>query len=210
MSNETLNTQEFKLAASGAGIIVCQRRSTHSFRALLSTRAASVGLGLGITGGGFVEIAEIFSQKHGYIIDTAEEAWREATEENVDFEKLFPLDEYLERVQSVSTMHVRVNDVNGVHGTNFYALTVTDEEWEKALALPPGDERFGPLMEIWVDFTDKVVHRNRPEEAITLYMDDGKEVESGFYHQHELRALGHIAWHIQQGYLWAPPKENVV
>lgn len=205
---ELLNTQEFKLAASGAGVIVCQQRSKHSFRALLSTRAKSVGLGLGITGGGFVEINDIFAKQPGYVIETVVEAWREATEENDGFAELFPLDDFLDRAQSIATMHARTSDVNGVHGTNFYALTVTDEEWERAAALKPGPERHGPLMEVWVEFTDKVIHRCQPEVGITLRMDDGKECQSGFYHLHEKRALAHIAWHVQQGLLWAPPAER--
>lgn len=39
------NTTKYRLGASGAGIIVCQERSKHSFRALLSMRSRMVGVG---------------------------------------------------------------------------------------------------------------------------------------------------------------------
>jgi hypothetical protein len=58
----TLNTQEYKLAATGAGVIVCQQLDRYRFRALLSMRDASVGKGIGITGGGFVENGDIFTR----------------------------------------------------------------------------------------------------------------------------------------------------
>ena len=56
------NTTKYRLTANGAGIVVCQQRSKHSFRALLSMRSRVVGVGYGITGGGFVELQNIFEQ----------------------------------------------------------------------------------------------------------------------------------------------------
>jgi hypothetical protein len=199
-----LNTQFYKLAATGAGLIVCQMRSKHSFRALLSNRQPIVGMGLGITGGGFVENGDIFKMKPGSIVETVIEAWRETREENLGFDNVFTADELVERAQPIASMHIRIDDVNGVHGTNFYALSVTDEEWDSIASLPPGPERHGPLFEVWVDFNDKVIRRLEPEVGLTLRLDDGKVCEGGFYHKHELRALGMIAWHIQEGYLWSP------
>lgn len=199
-----LNTQRYKLAATGAGVILCQQRSQHSFRALLSMRTLSVGVGYGITGGGFVENGSIFAQPRGFVIQTAEEAWRESTEENLGFAELFPLEEFLERAQLVSALHVRIDDENGVHGCNYFALTVTDEEWEQAALLAPGPERDGPLIEMWVCFEDVVLHRSEAEIQIRLLLPDGREAHGGFYHQHELRALGQIAWHVQKSRLWQP------
>jgi hypothetical protein len=172
-------------------------------------RALSVGVGYGITGGGFVENGDIFKKKPGFVIETAEEAWRESCEENLGFGELFPLETFLERVQSVSTLHVRVDDENGVHGTNYYVLTVTDDEWEKAASLAPGPERDGPLIEVWFTFEDVVLHRRDAEQHIDLVLPDGRIAHSGFYHKHELRPLGQIAWHIQQGYLWSPVTANI-
>ena len=195
----------YMYAANGAGIIVCQMRSKHSFRALLSNRMPSVGMGLGITGGGYVEIKTVFAKPVGTIAETALDAQRETWEENLGFEALFSEEELLERAQPIASLLVRTNDINKVHSTNYYALAVTDEEWDRVATLPPGPERHGPLFEVWVDFTDQVIHRTTPEVALTLMLDDGKVCEGGFYHKHELRALGMIAWHIQQGYLWSPP-----
>jgi hypothetical protein len=167
----------------------------------LSIRAASVGPGLGITGGGFVEIGDIFAKPVGYLIETAAEAWRETKEENKNFERVFPLRTFLERAQSIATMHIRVNDGNGVHGTNFFALTVTDAEWDAVAALEPGEERDGSLKEIWCN-TIGPVSRLNPEECINLSLPDGSVCPYDFYHKHERRAFGHIAWHVQHGRLW--------
>ncbi len=207
--HNALNTQRYKLAGTGAGVIICQQRSHHSFRALLSMRALSVGVGYGITGGGFVENQAIMLEKPGFVIETAEEAWRESKEENVGFDELFPLEAFLERAQSIATLHVRVDDDSGVHGTNYYALTVTDEEWERAAALASGPERDGLLIEVWLCFERTVLHRRDAEKNIQLTLPDGRVAHGGFYHQHELRALGQIAWHVQQGLLW-PPLEGTV
>lgn len=207
--HNTLNTQRYKLAGTGAGVIICQQRSQHSFRALLSMRALSVGVGYGITGGGFVENQAIMLEKPGFVIETAEEAWRESKEENVGFDELFPLEAFLERAQSIATLHVRIDDDSGVHGTNYYALTVTDEEWERAAALASGPERDGLLIEVWICFERTVLHRRDAEKNIQLTLPDGRVAHGGFYHQHELRALGQIAWHVQQNLLWPPLERRV-
>jgi hypothetical protein len=196
--------EKYAYAANGAGIIVCQQRSKHSFRALLSNRMPVVGMGLGITGGGFVEVAKMLKRPVGTIAETVLDARRESHEENKGFYRLFTIDMILERAQPIASLLVRTGDINKVHATNYYALTVTDKEWDRVAALPPGPERHGPLFEVWVDFTDKVIRRREPEVGLTLMLDDGKICEGGFYHKHELRALGMIAWHIQQGRLWAP------
>jgi hypothetical protein len=197
--------KKYAYAANGAGIIVCQQRSRNTFRALLSNRMPVVGMGLGITGGGFVEVAEMLGKPVGTIAETALDARRESHEENIGFYDVFDEQELLERAQPIASLLVRTDDINKVHATNYYALSVTHDEWERVAALPPGPERHGPLFEVWVDFTDKVIRRLEPEVGLTLMLDDGKICEGGFYHQHELRALGMIAWHIQTGRLWAPP-----
>lgn len=198
------NTKKYRLAANGAGIVVCQQRSTHSFRALLSMRSRVVGVGYGITGGGFVELKDIFKQPVGYVTQTAEEAYRESFEENLGFKELISLEDFLERAQSISTFHVRVNDLSCIHGTNYYALTVTDEEWDLIAALPGSNEREGALIEVWGDFIDTVLHRNNAHEQLSLLLPDGRPAYGGFYHKHEELVFGQIAWHVQQGYLWKP------
>jgi hypothetical protein len=203
-SVEPPNTQKYRLAATGAGMIVCQERSRHTFRALLAMRARVVGVGYGITGGGFVEQADIFSKPFGFVRLTAEEAWRETVEENPGFESIISLEDFLERAQSISSLHVRVNDDCGIHGANYYALTVTDEEWDLIAVLPASAERDGQLIEVYVDFTNKVLHRHDSEKHITLMLPDGRAACGGFYHKHEMHSLGQIAWHIQQGFLWKP------
>jgi hypothetical protein len=204
-SETGLNTQKYKLAATGAGVIICQQMNHCAFRALLAMRSSTVGSGFGITGGGFVENGEIFlKQKPGFIIETAAEAWRETNEENPGFEEIIPLDNFLNRVQSISTLHVRVDDENGVHGTNFYAITVTDAEWEAIAALGGSDEREGALIEAWCEFYGLTLRRQDPETGIRLADPNGAYLRGEFYHKHELRALGQIAWHVQHGRLWQP------
>ena len=198
------NTTKYRLTANGAGIVVCQQRSKHSFRVVLSMRSRLVGVGYGITGGGFVELQNIFEQPVGYVTQTAEEAYRESFEENLGFKAIISLEDFLERAQSICTLHVRVDDLSGTHGTNYYALTVTDEEWDLIAALPGSNERDGPLIEVWGDFTDKVLHRNNAHEQLSLLLPDGRPAYGGFYHKHEEHVFGQIAWHIQQGYLWKP------
>ncbi len=209
VSETGLNTQKYKLAGTGAGVIICQQMSPNAFRALLSMRSSTVGLGLGITGGGFVENGAIFlKRKPGYIIETAAEAWRETREENRGFGKVIPRKKFIERGQPISSLHVRVDDENGVHGTNFFALTVNDDEWSAIAMLKGSRERKGPLLEVLVDFQSATLERLKPEKKIRLWNPDGKLLRGAFYHKHELRALGQIAWHVQQGLLWAPPAQR--
>jgi hypothetical protein len=201
-----LNTQLYKLAGTGAGVIVCQKKSRNGFRSLLSMRTSLVGIGLGITGGGFVENGAIFLyEKPGYIIETAAEAWRETREENPGFEEIVPLNEFVDRAQSISTLHVRVDDENGVHSANFYALTVTDDEWNAIALLKGNDERDGMLIEVWCEFYGRTLYRQNAGASVRLATADGLTLKSDFYHKHELLALGQIAWHVQQGFLWDPP-----
>ena len=201
------NQIPFRRVASGVGVIICQQLSRHSFRTLLARRPESFGLGLGVTGGGFVDNDRLyFEHLPGTVVDTATETWRKAVEKNPGFEEIFSLEHFLERLHPIVAQHVRVDDENEIHATTFYALTVTDKEWSRVLELPSTDTRFGEPFEITVTFTDKVLKRTgNPENTLALYMPDGREPkDSGFHYRHELVALGQIAWHVQEGLLWPP------
>ena len=199
-----LNTQLYKLAATGAGVIVCQPISPTSFRSLLSRRAAQVGSGFGITGGGFVENGAIYAKSPGFMVETAAEAWRETVEENPGFEMIIPLNEFIERAQSIATLHVRVDDENGVHGTNYFALTVTDIEWNLVAQLRAGVERQGELIEVICSFDLAPFLRVDAQRHISLYEKlSGPLSFDAFFHQHEVPALAQIAWHLQKGRLWS-------
>ena len=199
-----LNTQLYKLAATGAGVIVCQPISPTSFRSLLSRRAAQVGSGFGITGGGFVENGAIYAKSPGFMVETVAEAWRETVEENPGFEIVFPLDVFIERAQSIATLHVRVDDENGVHGTNYFVLTVTDIEWNRVAQLRAGEEREGELLEVVCNFDSMPFLRVDAQRHISLYEKlSGPLSFDAFFHQHEVRALAQIAWHVQKGRLWS-------
>ena len=109
-------------------------------------------------------------------------------------------------MQPIVAQHVRVADENDIHATTFYALTVSDLEWQQVLVLPSTDKRFEEPFEITVTFADSVLRRtSHPENEIHLFMPDGREPEfTGFHYEHERCALGQIAWHVQEGLLWPP------
>ncbi len=204
------NTQLFKLAGVGVGLIVCRvqtplEKELRTMRVLIAVRAIRGEEGLGITGGGFVECKDIFFLKVGSIVEIAYEAHRENREENKGFEFLIPADEaYLERVQPIATLMVRTNDINKVHACVFSALTVTPAEFEELKMLAPGPERLGPLLEVDLHWEEDI-RRARPEESITMRQVDETTVSPGdFFHKHEVRAFGMLAWHSEKGKLWQP------
>ena len=202
-----LNQQQWKMAASGAGAIVCQPRKK-GLRVLLSERAANVGQGRGITGGGFVECGDVLTKKVGTVIQTADEAFRECCQENGGFEKVISKDAFLERAQSVSSIHARTDDLNEVHAATMYALVVNKREWKQFAALPPGVdehgkiEREGPLLEYFVRWYG-TIDRREPERYVSISDPSGRVLyTTDVFHPHEFHAIAMIAWHLQNGKLW--------
>ncbi|MEK7639273.1 MAG: hypothetical protein AAB388_03890 [Patescibacteria group bacterium] len=198
-----LNRQDQKLAASGAGVIVFNQKDDY-IKVLLARRSKKVGAGLGITGGGFAQCDEIDQQPVGTIIYTADEAYRETCEENAGFAEIISADDFLERAQPVTLIHVRVADDNRVHVASFFALRVTDIEWDAMKQLRPGgdDERAGPLLESLVRW-DQNITRRQPERYVSIELVTGEVVGmADFWHKHEVRAIASIAWHAQHKRLW--------
>ena len=196
-----LNTQRYKLAATGAGVILYRVVDEVTIELLLSVRSAVVGEGYGITGGGFVENGNIAKLPKRSIIETIDEAWREAMEENRLFDLLFPLDLFRSRAQCVASLHVNTGDESIVHGTNFYAVAVTDAEWEESSRLAGSDERSGALRQVVMKITSPKLSRTEPETGIQL-LCNGLDISAAFYHHHEVRAIAMIAWHLQNEKLW--------
>ena len=202
------NQQQWKMAASGSGVIVC-RRIEGGLEVLLSMRAKIVGEGLGITGGGFVKCDALLGKPIGTVIQTADEAFGEACEENGGFETVISKDSFLERAQSVSQIHARIDDLNEVHVANMYALRAeSTAEWNQFKALPPGiedggkSERSGPLLSRVVRWWSPI-DRREPERYVTITNAEGRQsLISDFYHPHEFHAIAAIAWHEQNGKLW--------
>ena len=208
MSNRKVNHQKFKLAAPGTGIIACsaengQWQKISSLKVMLSMRDASVGVGYGITGGGFVECSTIDALPIGSIVDIAFDAYRENSEETENFISFITSGEFSDRVQSITNVGVKTGDMNRVHACMFYSLALTEPEWEQLRILPPGPERNGPFIEATLAWSSGI-NRSEPERYITLVDASGKVLNEGFYHRHEIRAFGLLAWHAAQGKLWHP------
>jgi hypothetical protein len=206
-SVKPLNQQQWKMAASGTGAIVCQP-TKDGLRVLLSERAANVGPGRGITGGGFVECGEVLALKLGTVIQTADEAFRECCQENGGFENVINIDAFLERAQPVSLVHARTDDLNEVHAVTMFALTVNNREWNEFAALPPGVdehgkiERNGPLLEYFVRWTGPI-NRREPERYVSISDATGRVLYiTDFFHPHEFHTIAAIAWYEQNGKLW--------
>lgn len=201
--------KKWQLIATGAGVIVYQPLSKRVMRVLLSVRTKNVGQGYGITGGGFVEAVAVDALPIGSIVQTADDAHREASEENKGFASVISVEDFLERAQPVGTFHVRTADANRVHGVTMYALRVADdEEWMHFAALEPGVdmdgkvERDGPLLECIVEWTSDITRRT-PEATITMTHLDGALIQvSEFFHGHEVHAIATIAWNAEMGRLW--------
>jgi len=177
----TLNHQMFKMAAPGCGVI-CFRPSPaepNALEVILSERATSVGAGLGITGGGFVECGAIFAEKAGFVSLSVDEAYRECCEENLGFERVISLAAFRERAQLVASFCVRTGDANGVHACTYFALCLHDDEWQAVLKLAPSAERNGSLKVAklsWVK--NKLIELEGAER---------------FFHKHELKAFEAMA-----------------
>ncbi len=193
----------FKLAAPGAGAMVFQELDSNTFRVLLAMRTALVGLGLGITGGGFIECGAIDALQVDTIIQTADEAYRELCQENLGFENVVDIDTFLLHAQPIALVHARTNDVNRVHSVNMYGFRANDSQWNRIAALEPGldKERTGPLLEHIVRWKGKI-DRREPERFVTIEDARGRFLERhDFHHKHEMHTVASIAWHAQNGRL---------
>lgn len=187
--SDQLNHQLFKMAAPGCGVIAFRNTNDDDeLEVILSERAAKVGPGYGITGGGFVECGDINDKEAGFISLSADEAYRECMEENPGFENIISRDDFIARAQLVASFCVKAADVNGVHACTYFALRLTDEEWDKVMALPPSDERVGAL------------------KAAKLSWVKGRTINlehcDKFFHQHELKAFEAMANHAMAGKLF--------
>jgi hypothetical protein len=173
----------------------------------MSSRAIPGEEGLGITGGGHVECTTIDALPVGSVVETAVDAFRENTEENKGFARVISRKTFLERVQPIATFSVRTNDANRVHSCTYFGLPLRRDEWEKMRALRPGKERKGALIEAVMTWDGKSIQRHRPEKWIRIehFSDHATPIErQDFYHQHEWRAFGQLAWHAAKGKLWQP------
>ncbi len=183
-----LNHQMFKLAAPGAGVIVFRR--THiknSLEVLLSQRSASVGEGLCITGGGFIECGALNKEPVGTVWLSCDEGYREVCEENPGFDKIINLEEFRSRAQMLTSFSVKTDDANGIHTGTYYGLCLSDTEWDKTKALPPSDERVGMLIPTVITWTEQSLNNHNPAEQFSM---DGKDK---FYHSHELLPFAALA-----------------
>ena len=186
---DQLNHQLFKMAAPGCGVIAFRETDRDDeLEVILSERAANVGPGYGITGGGVGECGDIFAEEAGFISLSADEAYRECMEENPGFENIISLEDFRKRAQIVASFCVKAADVNGVHACTYFALRLTDAEWAKVMALPPSEERVGMLKAAKLSWV-----ANR---SIAL---DGADK---FFHKHELKAFEAMADFAQNGKLF--------
>lgn len=190
-----LNTQTHKLAAPGCGVIVYRRDENGSIIVLLSKRSAKVGVGYGITGGGFVECGSLMAKSIGTILESADEAYREALEENLGFGDIISLAQFRERAQPLASFAVHTADSNGVHACTYFGLAVSKAEWDAMTALPPSDERDGDLVPALLIWT-RNINRTKPEDHIVLHG------AGDFFHAHEQRAFGMLAWLASRNRLW--------
>ena len=182
-----LNHQNYKLAVGGAGLIVFTRAENGPVKVLLSQRDASVGEGLGITGGGFLNLDEFYQQPAGSILPLTHEAYREGVEENIGFEKVISRGVFACRARHLTSFAVRTTDQHGIHIVCYYGLELNQEEFDAVQALPPSDERVGELIVADLSWTKESLEKNDPLARFEMV---GKE---RFYHQHELYAFSALA-----------------
>ena len=182
-----LNHQNYKLAAGGAGMIAFTRLPNGTINVLLSRRDKSVGEGLGITGGGFLNLDEFMAQPAGAILPFIHEAYREAVEENPGFEHVISGDAFEKRAFHLTSFAVRTADQHGVHVVSYYGLELDKHEFECVKALPPSEERVGDLIAADLSWRQESLANKNPLDRFDMH---GKE---NFYHQHELYAFSALA-----------------
>lgn len=188
-----LNQQTYKMAAGGAGLIAFSRIDERQIQVLLSERAQSVGKGLGITGGGFVECDDVYNSPVGTIVPLTHEAYREGVEENPGFEKVLSLRGFDRRSQYLTSFAVRTDDANGVHIVCYFGLELSDAEFEAVSDLPPSDERVGALVATDLNWTPESLQADTPQAQINMAGMDR------FYHQHELHSFVALAKLLERG-----------
>ena len=188
-----LNHQNYKLAAGGAGMIVFTRLPNGTINVLLSRRDKSVGEGLGISGGGFLNLDEFTSQPAGAILPLTQEAYREAVEENPGFDHIITGDMFDKRAFHLTSFAVRTADQHGAHIVCYYGLELDEEEFAQVKALPPSEERVGDLIATDLSWRQENLADKNPLERFDMY---GKEK---FYHQHELYAFSALAEKLASG-----------
>ena len=169
-------------------------------RVLLSMRTEIVGAGYGVTGGGFIECGAIDSSSFGTVVLAVDEAFRESCEENADFEQVIGPDSLMIRAQPVVPLASRADDVNWVHDTMMFALSVDDSEWDRIAALSPELDQSGSLERqngmhaCWLEW-DGVVDPRNPESYVRLVDSTGLiNSKSDFCHPHEYFVITILGW----------------
>jgi len=202
-----LNTQAFKLAAPGCGIMIYRTTErANALQVILSMRSSVVGAGLGLTGGGFVECGPLSQKPTGTISDTLTEAYRENGEENKGFEAVISTKQLASDGQIIASYAVRApvtrTDPNGVHQCTNIALRITDDvQWNEIMALEGNEERVGSLRTAVLEWdSERPIDRLNPAKNIMFRF--GPDALGEFHHKHELYGYGQLAWHAQNGRLW--------
>lgn len=204
----------FPKLAGGTGFIAFRRvsRKKHSLQLLLSKRTdlANVGYAVptsgrfGITGGGFVDCDEVLKLEVGDYEETLFHAYREGHEENKGFESIITERDFFERSQPLPPINVRTSDINRGHICMYNALEViSTDEWDQLRRTPPSSERDGYLQRVSLSWRVDI-ERQDPQRFISLIdQETGFDIEMGdFFHQHELYALGMMAYWEHTGRLW--------
>lgn len=212
-----LNAQQYKMAAPGAGALIYlphfDNNATYNgvapniigLSVLISRRTAEVGEGLGIFGGGFFNCNTLIDKPVGTILTVEEEAYRECgIEENPGFTGIMPFNVFEDRAQSLTNFVVRTQETEkdqaGVHAPMYLGVRTTVTEFRAIEALPESSERSGALVKAFVDWSPTaIIPRSHPEQYTNVsHSLSGVD----FFHPHEKRAFGMLAWLAQRNKLW--------
>lgn len=117
------------------------------FDLLTTTRAPHMGGGRCLSAGGFYEVKDMFNEA-GKFREGHAELYREAFEElGEGFKEIIPYDNFCDRVEYLWDGMRRLGESYNVHNIIWKILSVTREELDAIMALPPTEEQVGKTIE---------------------------------------------------------------
>lgn len=153
----------------GGGIFYMRGPKPNSLLVGCAPRAATVGIGNGISFGGYAEVAAILAKAVGKVQMMSTEILREAREELPGINKVIRTKELKRRLVYLTSFMVRTADINQVHNPVYFGIPVTGGEAAKISTLKPGKETRGPIVFTLLEWPPEKPGRSKLHTREKLY-----------------------------------------
>lgn len=189
---------QFPQAGPGSGYIFYRKVGLRHLRVLLATRSALVGVGSGISCGGWFELAAMLGSADGTTVTDQQSAAREGWEEIPGLFTVLPealLEANSQPIYGAAIYKPNDRYGNIFHKANFLGMSITETEEAALCKLPKSNETSAPLRAVDIRWN---VDNPAADDLIGL--------PDNFHHPHERDAFASLARLDDDGRLWIKRK----